>query len=298
MAYNTSMKTSDVHTRNTEVQDKLDEAKSAQLAADLQKLASAVDTEDDGHKDPNNGPNSTKKENKTEADQQTIIEDLKKLIEQEFDQLRNGIERYKWMQRDIEAHIRNMLHIVHAEHSRDSQVERMVAQVAVDIAATTIGEDMQGSISLKGYSEQFLVEVDQLGEVYRAREADIVDALEQSKTDQLSGKRDAFIDELVRKPLEHTKSAMYSTDAELIRLLQEQKRTIRENLNAFQQLQYFQTDDVWQNPAYRLLQEYCDKVIQVINTQLNNLYSQTESDEKQIDGLARESLLVIQKVQS
>ena len=291
------MNSGEVHHTKADLADRIDKAVKKDTTADLRNIADVTTQGDLEIRKPEETSAETTSDERKEPEQ-SLIEDLQELIVQEFDQLRNGIERYRWMQRDIEAHIRNMLHIVHAEHSRDSQVERMVAQVANDIAAATIGEDMQGPIGQKGYSEQFLAEVGQLGEVYRTRETEIVSALEQGKNSEPSGKRDAFIDELVRKPLEHVRSAMYTTDAELIRLLQQQKRAIRENLDTFQQLQYFQTEEVWQNPAYRLLQEYSDKAIQVIDTQLKNLYSQTESDEKQIDGLARESLLVIQKVQS
>lgn len=289
------MNTGEVHPPRAGLANRIDEVTKKDLAADLWTNTDVIGRPR-SEAEEQTVTSTVISSGESEAPEQQLIDKLIELITQEFDHLRNSIERYKWIQSDIEAHIRNMLHIVHAKHSRENQVERMVGEVAKDIAVKTIGEDMQGPISQRGYSEQFFVEIDQLAEAYRLRENEIISALNESKSNELIGERDKFIDELVRKPLEHVRSVMYHTHSELIQLLQEQRRIIRDNLDGFQQLQYFQTEEVWQNPAYRLLQEYCDKAIQLIDTQLENLRSQFESDEKQIDGLAKESLLVIQEI--
>lgn len=290
------MNTSDVHTQDNNLSDRLDDSSKAKLVADLQAMVHTEDTVPENTEENDNPAVDGVDNNTTETEQQFSIEALKQLIVQEFDQLGNGIELYDWMQKDIEAHIRSMLHIVNTEHDKESQAERMVASVARDIAETTISEDLQGPIARTGYNKQYFKETQHLVDIYRSRLVEVISALEQSKAADTRTQRDKIIDESVRKPLEHTRSAMYEVHEEMLRLLRAQRDTVKTAVESFQQLQYFKDEEVWQNPIYRLLNEYCEKLLLVIEGQIAQLQAQSKLDDTQITALAKESQLLIQRV--
>ncbi len=290
------MNTGDVHIANTELPDRLDESSRARLKTDLEAVVSATSRDDAEQIREDSQLNTQKKETEAEGEKQQAIDLLKQLITQEFEHLSNGIDRYNWVQKDIEAQIRNMLHIVNTEHDKDSQVERMVAAVARDIAESTISEDIHGPIARKGYNKQFFAETDRLGDIYQSRLVEIIEALEHTKYEDNASQRQRIIDESVRKPLEHTKSALYGIHEELIRILRAQRDTIKGAVESFRQLQYFQDETVWQNPAYRLLNDYCEKALLAMEAQLGRIKDQSETDDGQIDALLKESQLLLQQM--
>ncbi len=287
MAYNSHMNTGDIHTDNSSPDKRPTESNGGRLTRELQAIVATKETTPEANISPYNDTQPDVN-GQQEKDRQISIDELKKIIIEEFEQLENGVDRYKWMQSDIEAHIRNMLHIVNVEHDKDNQIERIVASVARDIAEATIGEDLQGEIAHKAYNRQFVTQTQHLNDVYRHRLVEILHALEQSKDVE----RELLIDELVRKPLEHIRSAMFETHEEMLRLLRSQRDTIKQAVADFQQLQYFQTEAAWQNPTYRLLVEYCDKVLAVIDTQLANLKNQSKTEDIQINALVREAQIL------
>ncbi len=290
------MNTGDVHIANTKLPDRLDESSRARLKTDLEAVVSATPQDDAKQSKQDSQLNTQKKDTQAEGEKRQSIDLLKQLITQEFEHLSNGIDRYNWVQKDIEAHIRNMLHIVTTEHDKDSQVERMVAAVARDIAESTISEDIHGLIARKGYNKQYFAETDRLGDIYRSRLVEIIEALEHTKYEDSMSQRQRIIDESVRKPLEHTRSALYEIHEELIRILRAQRDAIKSAVESFRQLQYFQDETVWQDPAYRLLNDYCEKALLAIEAQLSRIKDQTETDDRQINALLKESQLLLQQM--
>ncbi len=288
MAYNSHMNTSEVHNNRNVQTGKIDSPNPAVLVKELQTITNASAQE-------KNEKAETKRQEETfstKQEEQSSVLEFQQLLIDEFNQLGNGIDRYVWMQREIEGQIRTMLHLVDAQHDKDSQVDRMVASVARDIAEQTISEDPQGNIARTGYNKQFDIEIEQLSESYKRRLVEINAELERAEAEGNAGKKAQIVHEAIRNVLEHVLSFIHSTHEEMIRILRSQRDVIISEINRFQELQYFKTEEVWQNTTYRLLSEYSQKALITLETIIGKLKIQAEGEERQIASLAKESVLL------